>query len=318
MTGAGWPARPPGCGEKPMKGWAGCQRCRVLGKRRFLFSVVDIGLTIFSTDLSMSVPELAREAEARGFSSLYLPEHTHIPVSRLTPAPTGEAVLPEEYKRTLDPFVALAAAAAVTDSIRLGTAVCLLAQRDPVVTAKVAATVDLVSDGRLVFGIGFGWNKEEMATHGVEFRERRELVREKMLAIEELWSCEEAAFDGERVHFEPSWSWPKPVQCPRPPVLIGGAAGPKMFAHIAEYADGWMPIGGAGVAEALPRLHEAMEAAGRDPGGLRVVAVGVVPDEAKLDHYRSIGITEVALRLPPAPAPVVMRALDDYLPFLGQ
>ncbi len=279
-------------------------------------ALVDIGLTIFSTDLSVSVPELAREAEARGFKSLYLPEHTHIPTSRLTPPPTGEDELPEEYKRTLDPFVALAAAAAVTDRIRLGTAVCLLAQRDPVVTAKAAATLDLLSGGRLVFGIGFGWNKEEMATHGVQFGRRRELVREKMLAIEQLWSADEAAFEGELVRVEPSWSWPKPMQRPRPPVLIGGAAGPKLFAHVAEYADGWMPIGGAGVADALPRLRDAMAEAGRRPEELRVVAVGVAPDAAKLDHYRAIGITEVALRLPSAPRAVVLKTLDQYLPYL--
>ena len=264
----------------------------------------------------MPVPELAREAEVRGFNSLYLPEHTHIPVSRLTPPPTGEQQLPEEYKRTLDPFVVLGAAAAVTERIRLGTAVCLLAQRDPVVTAKAAATLDLVSEGRLVFGIGFGWNKEEMATHGVDFRHRRTMVREKMLMIERIWADEEAAFKGTTVKLEPSWSWPKPLQSPRPPVLIGGMAGPKMFAHIAEYADGWMPIGGAGVAEALPELHAAMAAAGRDPGLTRVVAIGVLPEPAKLDHYRGLGITEAVLRLPSAPRSVVLKTLDEYVSYL--
>jgi probable F420-dependent oxidoreductase len=235
---------------------------------------MQLGLTMFTTDQTMSIVDLARAAEERGFASLYIPEHTHIPTSRRTPPPTGEAVLAEEYKRTLDPFVALAAAAAVTSRIRLGTAISLVAQHDPIVLAKAVATLDLISGGRLVLGIGYGWNREEMAQHGVDFRRRRELVREKMLAMERLWSDEVASFDGALVRVEPSWSWPKPLQRPRPRVLIGGAAGPTLFAHIAEYADGWIPIGGAGVGAALPSLRQAMRGAGRDPAALAVVLVG--------------------------------------------
>ena len=171
-----------------------------------------LGVTIFASDLAMSPVELAREAEARGFASLYLPEHTHIPVSRRTPPPTGDAELAQEYKRSLDPWAALAAAAAVTSRIRLGTGVALVAQHDPIALAKQIATVDLLSGGRVVLGIGYGWNREEMADHGVEWKTRRARVRETMLAMQALWANEVAGFDGEFVRFEPSWQWPKPVQ----------------------------------------------------------------------------------------------------------
>jgi len=275
-----------------------------------------LGLTMFATDQSMPIVDLARAAEDRGFASLYIPEHTHIPTSRVTPPPTGEAQLAEEYKRTLDPFVALAAAAAVTARIALGTGICLVAQHDPIVLAKTVATLDRVAAGRFVFGIGFGWNREEMAQHGVDYRRRRALVREKMLAMERLWSHDVASFDGELVRIEPSWSWPKPVQHPRPRVLIGGGAGPTLFRHVAEYADGWIPIGGAGVGSALPDLRRAMAEAGRDPAHLAVVLIGTLPDPDKLAYYESLGVTEVAFRLPSAPADVVKRTLDQYATFL--
>lgn len=189
---------------------------------------------------------------------------------------------------------------------------CLVAQRDPVVLAKEVATLDLVANGRFVFGIGFGWNRDEMETHGVDFRTRRERVRESVLAMQRLWANEKAAFHGEFVDFEESWSWPKPVQQPRPLILIGGAAGPKLFAHIAEYADGWIPIGGAGVRAALPELRRAMEQAGRDPAHLRVVTFGSIPAPGKLEYYAGIGVTEVVFPLPAAPADVVLPLLDDY------
>lgn len=277
---------------------------------------MDVGVTLFATDRAMRPAELAREAEARGFHSLYVPEHTHIPVCRRTPPPTGDALLPEEYRRTLDPWVALAAAAAVTTRIRLGTGIALVAQHDPIALAKQAATLDLLSGGRLVFGVGFGWNREEMEDHGVDPNRRRSRVREVVLAMQALWSQEVASFDGEFVHFAPSWQWPKPLQQPRPPTLVGGGAGPRLFAHVAEYADGWMPIGGAGLRESIPELRRAMEARGRDPGALRVVPLGVLPDRAKLDYYASLGVTETVLRLPSAPRDVVMPVLDEYARFL--
>ena len=270
-----------------------------------------IGVTMFVTDVSMPPADLARAVEERGFHSLYLPEHTHIPTSRRTPAPTGDAELADEYRRTLDPFVALTAAAAVTTRLRVGTGVSLVAQRDPIVTAKEVATLDLVSGGRFTLGVGYGWNREEMEDHGVDPATRRDRVREHVLAMQALWCNDVAAFDGTFVRFEPTWSWPKPVQRPWPPILVGGAAGPTLFAHIAEFADGWIPIGGAGLGEALPRLRDAFEGAGRDPSTLQVVPFGTVPSEGKLEHYASIGVTEVALRIPTGPADTVLPVLDD-------
>jgi probable F420-dependent oxidoreductase len=278
---------------------------------------VRIGVTIFLTDRSMGPVDVAVEAEARGFSSLFVPEHTHIPVSRRTPPPTGEAELAEEYRRTLDPTVALAAAAARTRSLRLGTGIALLAQHDTLAYAKALATLDWLSEGRLIVGIGYGWNAEEMENHGIDVRRRRALVREKMLAMQALWSEEVAEFRGEFVRIEPSWQWPKPVQKPRPKVLIGGAPGPTLFAHVAEFADGWIPIGGSGVRAALPQLQQAFEARGRDPSRIEIVPFGVLPDRAKLDYYASLGIRELVLRLPSAPRDVVMPVLDDYARFVG-
>jgi probable F420-dependent oxidoreductase len=275
-----------------------------------------LGLTIHATDLAMSPVELAREAEGRGFHSLYIPEHTHIPTSRRTPAPTGDEVLGEEYLRSLDPYVALGAAAAVTERIRLGTGIALVAQHDPITLAKELATLDLLSQGRLVLGIGYGWNREEMENHGIDVKRRRALVREQVLAMQALWSHDVAEFHGEFVNFEPSWQWPKPVQKPRPPILIGGGAGPTLFAHVAEYADGWIPIGGAGLRAAIPELRRTLEEWGRDPGGLRIVPMGVLPERAKLEYYESIGVTECILRLPSAPRDVVLPVLDDYVQFL--
>jgi probable F420-dependent oxidoreductase len=259
-----------------------------------------IGLAIHSTDLSMSPIELAKEAEERGFYSLYLPEHTHIPTSRRTPPPTGEEVLAEEYKRSLDPCVALAAAAAVTSKIRLGTGVALVAQHDTITFAKELASLDFLSGGRLVLGIGYGWNREEMENHGIDVKHRRALVREKMLAMQELWSREVAEFHGEFVSFEASWLWPKPVQQPRPRVLIGGAPGPKLFAHT------------------LLDLRRALEQRGRDPGALHVAPLGILPDRAKLDYYESIGVTEAILRLPSKPRDAVMTVLDEFTKHVRQ
>ncbi|HIG00167.1 MAG TPA: LLM class F420-dependent oxidoreductase [Myxococcales bacterium] len=271
-----------------------------------------IGVTIHATDTGINPVELAQEAESRGFHSLYIPEHTHIPTSRRTPAPTGEAVLPEEYSRSPDPYISLAAAAAVTDRIELGTGIGLPAQHDHITFAKELATLDVISAGRFVFGIGFGWNHEEMENHGVDVKHRRELVREKVLAMQALWGNDVAEYHGDWIDMEPSWQWPKPLQQPRPPILIGGGAGPKLFAHIAEYADGWMPIGGSGMREALARLREAMAERDRDPAQLRVVPMGVMPDEAKLSYYQEAGATEAILRLPSANREKVLPRLDDF------
>jgi len=277
---------------------------------------VKIGVTIHATDECMDLVELAREVEARNFHSLYIPEHTHIPTSRETPAPTGTPELGREYLRTLDPYIALAAASAVTERILLGTGIGLVGQHDPIVLAKEIATLDRLSQGRFVLGIGYGWNREEMRNHGIAYGERRALVRECMLAMQALWSQERAAFSGEHVQFKESWSWPKPMQQPRPRTLIGGAPGPKMFEAIAEFADGWMPIGGAGMKAALADLRVAFERVDRDPGELHVVPFGVLPDLGKLDYYRELGVSEAVLRLPGGGRDEVLAALDDYTPWI--
>jgi len=280
---------------------------------------VQLGVTVFLTDRSIDPVELAREVEARGFSSLWLPEHTHIPTSRRTPAPMGEPIA-EEYLRCLDPFVTLGMVAAVTTTLRIGTGIALLAERDPIVTAKEVATLDHCSGGRMTLGIGYGWNIEELEDHGGSKRTRRAVVRERVLAMQALWGEERAAFHGEHVRLSESWAWPKPAQQVRGrtgvPVLVGGAPGPTLFAHIAEFADGWIPVGGAGVADPLPRLHRAAAEAGRDPAELTVVPFGTLPERGKLDHYRSLGIEEVVLRVPSAGRDEVLRALDAFAPFL--
>jgi probable F420-dependent oxidoreductase len=273
---------------------------------------VDLGITMFATDRSMPVVDLARAAEDRGLSSLYIPEHTHIPTSRRTPPPTGDPQLPEEYRRTLDPFVALSAAAAVTSRISLGTGICVVAQREPIVTAKAVATLDALSNGRFVFGIGFGWNQDEIEHHGVNFKRRREQAREHVLAMKALWRDDVAEFHGEFVDFSPSWSWPKPVQRPHPPVLVGGGAGPKVLSAVAEYADGWLPIGGAGIRAALDELRRACDAVGRDAATVRIIPFGTIPDPGKLEYYATLGITEVVLRVPSAGPDEVLPLLDQY------
>jgi probable F420-dependent oxidoreductase len=277
---------------------------------------VKIGVTIHATDKAISPVELAEEAEERGFYSLYIPEHTHIPTSRRTPPPTGTAELDEEYLRSPDPYIALAAASTATSRIRLGVGIGLPAQHDAITFAKQIATLDVVSGGRLVFGVGFGWNHEEMENHGIDVKRRRALVREKVLAMQSLWANDVAEFHGEFVGFEPSWQWPKPIQQPRPRTLIGGAAGPKLFAHIAEYADGWIPIGGAGLKAKLPDLRHAMETRGRDPQSLHIVPIGIQPDREKLDYYESVGVTEAVLRLPSAARDEVMPVLDAFARFV--
>jgi probable F420-dependent oxidoreductase len=273
------------------------------------------GVTIFATDLSMEVHDLAREAETRGFDSVWIPEHTHIPTSRRTPPPTGDEVLAEEYKRSVDPLVALAAAASVTERIHLGTGVMLPAQREPLVTAKAIATLQNLAGGRFELGVGFGWNVDEMEDHGVDHRTRRAHAREHILAMQALWADDVASFEGDHVRFPPTWSWPKPHQ--PVPVLIGGGAGPTMFSHLAEYADGWIPIGGAGLAEAIPRYREAVAAAGRDPDTVRVVPFGSHPTADKLEHFRTIGVTECVFRVPSAGRDEVLGVLDQQAELIG-
>ncbi|MEW2119266.1 LLM class F420-dependent oxidoreductase [Streptomyces sp. NPDC005474] len=279
-----------------------------------------LAVTIFLTDETITPNRLARELEQRGFAGLYLPEHTHIPVERTSPYPAG-GDLPREYGRTLDPFVALGQAAAVTERLALGTGITLVAQHDPIDLAKQIATLDHLSDGRLTLGVGYGWNVEEAADHGVEWRTRRELTRDRMALMRALWADEPTAYEGEFGSVRASTAYPKPVQKARGPVsgprtLIGGAAGPKLFAHISEYADGWMPIGGRGLSESLPLLRSVWTDAGRDPAALQVVPYAVQPTPGKLAHYAELGIEEAVLQLPPAGEAEVLGVLDAYAEYL--
>lgn len=276
-----------------------------------------IGALIFPTDLSIRPDHLARELEDRGFESMWVTEHTHIPTSRRTPWPGG-AELPDEYRRTLDPFVALAAAAAVTERLKLGTGICLVAQHHPITLAKTVASLDLVSDGRVLFGIGVGWNVDEMEHHGVDPASRRGIVRESVLAMRALWTEEEASFHGEHVRFSPSWSWPKPVRQPHPPVIMGGAGGPVTFRHVVEYCDGWMPIHGRrSVLERIGELRRAAEEAGRDPATIEIGVFGCPPDPGVVDDYAAAGVTRCVIGLPPAGAERVLPVLDRAAPLLA-
>lgn len=280
-----------------------------------------IGTVMFPTDRGIQPIELAREVEARGFDSLWFPEHSHIPVSRRTPwgGIPGAAPLPEEYWRTHDQFVALAAAAAVTTKLRLATGITLVAQRDPIWLAKQVASLDVISNGRVIFGIGYGWNHEEMESHGVDIGHRRAVVREKVLACKALWADEVAEYHGTYVDIEPSWAWPKPVQSPHPPIAIGASPTELHFRHIIEYGDIWMPIQGRWpIDEAWTKLQQASAAAGRDPSTLRLGIYGAKPDAANLARLRDIGATMATLLLPPLDRDAALAAMDSYAPLVEE
>ncbi|MFF8832487.1 TIGR03619 family F420-dependent LLM class oxidoreductase [Streptomyces sp. NPDC015131] len=273
-----------------------------------------IATTIFLTDETITPVRLATELEQRGFAGLYLPEHTHIPAERTTPYPAG-GELPPEYGRTLEPFTALAQAAAVTDRLGLGTGITLVAQHDPIDLAKQVATLDHLSGGRFTLGVGYGWNREEADDHGVAWSTRRESVRERMALMRALWAPEPTAYEGKTASVRASYAFPKPAGG-APRILLGGAAGPTLFAHIAEYADGWLPIGGRGLDESLPVLRETWERAGRDPGALQVVPYAVHPSPGKLARLAGLGVTETVVQLPPAGEAEVLRTLDDYAAYV--
>lgn len=269
------------------------------------------GLSMFPTDYAIQPAELAREAEARGFESLFFPEHTHIPTSRRTPWPGG-GDLPQEYWHTHDPFVALTAAAAATESLKVGTGILLVPERDPIVTAKQIASLDVISGGRVIIGIGAGWNAEELEDHGVAFKDRWKVTRESVLAWRVLWTEEEAEFQGEFVRFARSWSYPKPVTPGGPPVLLG-AESKWAYDRVVEYCDGWMPINGRGdLSTGIEQLKAACDRAGRDFGELDLSVFGVGPDEARARELMALGFQRLVFGLPPAPAEKVLPIMDRY------
>jgi probable F420-dependent oxidoreductase len=272
------------------------------------------GIAMFPADYAIQADELARELEGRGFESIWLPEHTHIPASRKSPWPGGPN-LPREYWHSLDPFVALGAAAAVTKTLKLGTGICLVIERDTITLAKEVASLDHISRGRVLFGIGGGWNAEEMEHHGTPFGERWKILRERIGAMKTIWTKDEAEFHGKYVNFDAMWSYPKPVQKPYPPILMGGA-GPHARQRAVDFDGHWIPIGGRAysepIAESMADFRSRAEKAGRDPATLTVTLFGVAPDEAKLAALRDAGVTRAVFFVPPAPGHVVLPLLDQY------
>jgi probable F420-dependent oxidoreductase len=273
-----------------------------------------VGVFYFPTDYGINIAELARALEERGFGSLYVPEHTHIPTSRRTPFPSG-GELPKKYSHTHDPFVGLSFAAAATKKLLVGTGICLIPERDPIVTAKCVASLDQLSGGRFIFGIGGGWNVEEMENHGARYETRFKLMRERILAMKALWAQEEASFHGEFVNFDPVWSWPKPARRPHPPILLGGESD-YTLRRIVDYCDGWIPrpVGDFTANGAIERLRRMAESKGRDPKSLMISVFRAPADKAALAEYSRAGIDEALLEIPDLSRDQILQLLDRYAP----
>jgi probable F420-dependent oxidoreductase len=267
------------------------------------------GVAMFPTDYAIQPVALAQAVEERGLDSLFVPEHTHIPASRATPFPGGGG-LPKMYWHTHDPFVALGAAAAVTRRIKLGTGICLVIERGPITLAKECASLDMISGGRLILGIGAGWNREEMENHGANYPKRWAVVREKVLAMKTIWREEEPEFHGEWVDFDPIWSYPKPVQAGGPPIWIG-ANSKWVFDRVADYAEGWMPIGGMGSGN-MERVREALGAKGRRIEDLDLTLFGAPTDIDQLRGRIQQGFDHLIFNLPAAGEDEVLPLLDKY------
>jgi probable F420-dependent oxidoreductase len=276
-----------------------------------------IGAFYFPVDYGINIAELAAALEERGFESLFVPEHTHIPLSRKSPFPGG-GDLPLRYSHTHDPFVALSFAAAATKKLLVGTGICLIPERDPIVTAKSVASLDQLSGGRVVFGIGGGWNVEEMENHGARYNTRFKLMGERILAMKALWTEEAAEYHGEMVDFDPVWSFPKPAQKPHPPIILGGETD-YTLRRVVDYCDGWFPRPGRGfeIREQLDRLHRMAEDAGRDPRTLSTSVFRAPADKAALKEYAEAGIDRAVLEIPDRSRDEILRILDDYAPLLG-
>jgi probable F420-dependent oxidoreductase len=266
----------------------------------------------FPTDYGIDPRELAKAMEDRGFESLFFPEHTHIPASRKSAFPGG-GDLPKRYVYTHDPFVTCTAAAAATTTLKVGTGICLVPQHEPIVTAKAIASLDYFSGGRFLFGIGGGWNVEEMNQHGVEYKTRFKQMREHILAMKALWTEEEASFDGEFVKLEKTWSYPKPTQTPHPPILLGGETD-YTLKRVVDYCDGWYPRATKDFdpAIAMQRLKAHADDAGRSMDELTVSVFRAPADAQKLTSYHDAGITRAIFEIPDAPRDEILKQLDDY------
>src|SRR6478609_6610637 len=276
--------------------------------------MLNFGASMFFTDYSMAPGELGKALEERGFESVWAPEHSHIPLSRKTP-PAGGGELAKKYYDTMDPFVTLTMAAAAAKRLKVATGVCLVAQRDPIQTAKLVASIDQVSNGRFLFGIGNGWNQDEMENHGTVFASRHKLARERVEAMKEIWTKSKPEYHGEFVNFDSMMAWPKPVQKPHPPVIVGGAF-PYSARRAIRYGDGWVPHASrpeyGDVSDFLPQFQQMAKEAGRDPATLPVTMFRVVEELDRLRHYRDIGIARVVITLPSAGANEVVPILDRW------
>ena len=271
--------------------------------------MTEFGALMFPTDYAIRPAALAKAIEEREMDSLFFPEHTHIPVSRKTPFPGG-GELPKEYSNTYDPFVALASCAEVTERIKLGTGICLVVERDTITLAKEISTLDRISNGRFILGIGAGWNAEEMENHGIEFKNRWKVVREKILAMKELWTRDEAEFHGDFVDFDPVWSNPKPVQVGGPPIWMG-ASSKWSYDRIAEYCDGWLPIAGQDKNH-LQKIKAALADRGRKSSDITLAMFGVPADESFVNRKLDEGFNHLIFGLPPAKEETILPLLDTY------
>jgi probable F420-dependent oxidoreductase len=277
---------------------------------------VDYGVAMFTTDYTVDPGTFARSAEERGFDSVYFPEHTHIPVKRDSPWPGG-GDLPKEYWHLHDLFVALTAAAAATKTIKIGSGICLIIERDPITTANEVASVDHLSGGRLIFGIGAGWNREEMANHGTDPAKRFRVMRERVEAMTEIWTKDEAEYHGEFVDFDPIWSWPKPIQKPRPPVMIGGM-GKTVIDRVLDFGDGWFPQPGRmDTEEFAARIEELPRRAAEAGREVSMSVFGARPDLAAIERYEQAGANRAVFWIPPAERDEAERKLDELVGQLG-
>src|SRR3954466_4813426 len=279
-----------------------------------------IGVAMFFTDYSMTPQELAVEAETRGFDSVWSPEHSHIPLSRESAFPSG-GDLPKKYYDAMDPFVALMAAAAVTKTIKVGTGVCLVVQRDPIQTAKLVSSIDQLSNGRFLFGVGNGWNKDEMRNHGTVFETRHKLARERIEAMKAIWSESKPEYHGEMVDFDPMMTWPKPLQKPHPPILVGGAF-PYGARRALRYGDGWMPhrtrTQYADVQSLLPKFREMAAEAGRDPASVPITIWGAKENLDLLKRDRDDGVSRLVVSFDSAKADAILPELDRWASLIRQ
>lgn len=268
------------------------------------------GGAMFFTDYSMTAPDLARALEERGFESVWAPEHSHIPVSRKTPFPGG-GDLPKQYYDAMDPFVVLAAAAQVTKTIKLGTGVLLVQQRDTIQTAKLVASIDQVSQGRFLFGVGGGWNQDEMENHGTDYATRFKRMRESIEAMKEIWTKPEASYHGEFVNFDPMIANPKPVRKPYPPIHVGGAF-PQGARRAIRYGDGWIPTARGDLLEYLPKFHAMAKEAGRDPASIEISSFGLAEDVDRVKRLAEAGVARVVPMFPPEKGDTVLPMLDRW------